>query len=106
MRYFFSVIIVVFFLMGCSSSTSWAFEFIRYNDVNYKVTNEEIKSKNLGEKIGEVKYYLKKEQDGKDMSSNIYPKGTEFYRINGIDKSDAIAVKDDNGKIIKLVADK
>lgn len=104
MKYLLSVIIFIF-LVGCSSSTSWAYQFLKYNDVHYIVTEEKVEIYDLGEKLGEVKYYLEEEQNSKDLSSNIYPKGTEFYEINGISSLEAIAVKDVEGEIIKLVAE-
>ena len=104
MKYLMAVIIVIF-LVGCSSFTSWAYQFLKYNDVHYIVTEKEVESYDLGVKLGEVEYYLKEEQDSKELSSNIYPKGTEFFEINGISSAEAIAVKDVEGKIIKLVAE-
>ena len=93
------------FFTGCSSSTSWAFQFVKYNGVNYIVTNEEISEEEIEEKIGEVQKYLETEQNSVDLSSNIYPKGTEIYSIKGINVEEHIAVKDNRGKIIKLIAD-
>lgn len=96
---------LVFLLIGCNSSTSWAFQFVKYNDTNYIVTEEELETNNLGEEIGEVKYHLENEKESKELSSNIYPVGTKIYTINDIDISKAIAVINEEGKIIKLIAE-
>ncbi|MGY3718639.1 hypothetical protein ACWE42_24300 [Sutcliffiella cohnii] len=93
------------FFSGCSSSTSWAFQFVNYNGVNYILTDEEVSEEEIEEKIGEVQQYLETEQDSLDLSSNIYPKGTEIYSIKGIKVEEHIAVKDKEGKIVKLDAD-
>ena len=104
MRLFFTVFMVIF-LVGCSSSASWAFQFIKYNDTHYIVTEEKIESNLLGEKLGEVKHFLEEERDSRDLSSNIYREGTEFFEINGTSSSEAIAVKNGQGEIVKLVAE-
>lgn len=91
----------VLLLTGCNSSHSWAFQFIKYNGVNYIVKEEEVESSILGAKIDEVKYYLDNEQDSKDLSSNYYQAGTDFFEIEGVDISKAIAVKEKD-KMIKL----
>jgi len=69
------------------------------------VTEEVLENDQLGEKLGEVKYRLNNEQDSKELSSNIYPVGTKIYAINNIDISKAIAVVNEEGKIIKLVVE-
>lgn len=104
MKKYIRLFMLFFLLTGCSSSPSWAFHFIKYNNVNYIVTENEVKSSDLGGKIGEITHFLEDEQDSVDMSSNYYPKGTEFFEIKGIDKKEAIAVKE-NEKIIKLEAE-
>ncbi|MEB2278663.1 hypothetical protein LAV73_01405 [Lysinibacillus xylanilyticus] len=95
----------IFLLIGCNSSSSWAFQFVKYNNTHYIMTEEVLENNQLGEKLGEVKYDLNKEQDSKELSSNIYPVGTKIYAINNIDTSKAIAVVNEEGEIIKLVAE-
>lgn len=65
------VLILVFLslsLVGCNNDheirtndsnnpdeASWAYRFIKYNDVSYQITNQEVEKSYVGEKIGEVK---------------------------------------------------
>lgn len=93
--------LLVLILIGCSSK-SWIASFVKYNDTIY-VTDEAVEQ--VGNKIGEVKYFLKEEMDAKDLSSNEYPVGTEIYEIEGIDVEDAIAIKNSEGEYIKLIPD-
>lgn len=90
----------IILLVGCSSNNSWISHFVKYEGNLYNETNEEIDK--VGNKLGEVEFYLEKETDAQNFSSNFYSKGTEIYEIDGVNTSDAIAVKVDN-KYIKLV---
>ncbi|MFJ7916916.1 MULTISPECIES: hypothetical protein [unclassified Lysinibacillus] len=103
--FYFCCFLLIFLLIGCNSSSSWAFQFVKYNNAHYIVTEEVLENDQLGEKLGEVKYRLNNEQDSKELSSNIYPVGTKIYAINNIDISKAIAVVNEEGKIIKLVVE-
>lgn len=103
--FYFCSFLLIFLLIGCNSSNSWAFQFVKYNNAHYIVTAEVLEKNELGEKLGEVKYYLKNEQDSKELSSNVYPVGTKIYAINNIDISKAIAVDNEKGEIIKLVVE-
>ncbi|MEY9975026.1 hypothetical protein ABH966_005450 [Lysinibacillus sp. RC46] len=103
--FYFCCFLLIFLLIGCNSSSSWAFQFVKYNNTHYIVTEEVLENDQLGEKLGEVKYHLNNEQDSKELSSNIYPVGTKIYAINNIDISKAIAVVNEDGKLIKLVVE-
>jgi len=87
---------------GCSSQASWIYDFVKYEDVFYKVTEEKVE--NVGEKLGEVTSYLDMEGEAPNLSSNVYDVGTEIYSIEGIDVKEAIAVKVKDGEFIKLIA--
>jgi len=93
----------LFLLIGCSSN-SWISSFVKYNGIFYSVTDEDIDE--IGDKLGEVKYFLDKEGNAENFSSNTYPVGTEIYIINGINIEEAIAIKDSDGKYVKLISDK
>lgn len=96
---------LVFCLVGCNSSASWAYEFIKFNDTKYIVTEEKVESNILGQKLGEVKHFLDEDGDSSELSSNVYREGTDFFEIKGISSSEAIAVKFGQGESIKLVAE-
>ncbi|MGE7949896.1 hypothetical protein [Lysinibacillus sp. NPDC093688] len=103
--FYFCCFLLIFLLIGCNASSSWAFQFVKYNNTHYIMTEGVLENKQLGEKLSDVKYHLNKEQDSKELSSNIYPVGTKIYAINNIDISKAIAVVNEKGEIIKLVAE-
>ena len=71
-------------------ATSWAYEFVVYNDAVYVVTGEA--EGEVGEKLGEVTYYSDMYTHSGNFS-NHYPKGTEYYEIIGVDPSEMIAVR-------------
>ena len=71
-------------------ATSWAYEFVVYNDAVYVVTSEA--EGEVGEKLGEVTYYSDMYTHSGNFS-NHYPKGTEYYEIIGVDPSEMIAVR-------------
>ena len=51
---------------------------------------------NIDKEIGEVRKYSDMESYGGNFS-NVYPKGTKYYSILGVNTEVAIAVKDENG---------
>lgn len=96
----------ILLLAGCSSEKSWAYEFVKFNDVSYTLTEENLESGDIGGEIGEVKEYLKSEKNPPNFSSNVYKKGTKLFKINKVDSSNAIAVKLEDGTFKKLEANK
>lgn len=38
-----------------SEEASWAYRFVKFNDVSYQITDKEVEKSLVGEKIGEVK---------------------------------------------------
>jgi len=100
------LVILVFIIMatGCgrNSSASWAFQFVVLNNNTYQVTDEIISQDKIEEKIGEVTHYSDKEGTYSNGFSNKYEKGTELYKIKGMDVNKYIAVKESDHIYIKL----
>lgn len=72
------------------------------NDGKVYVISDELVDPNLiGSKIGEVTKYSDMEGTYSGNFSNRYPKGTDYYEIEGVDVNDAIAVKERLGLFIK-----
>lgn len=96
-------IIVTLLFAGCINSTaSWAYPLVTYNGNTYIVSNENVE--NIGEKLGDIKYYSTNEHGFKDnLFSNCYKVGTELYSIENTSISDAIAVKTSGAKYMKLL---
>jgi hypothetical protein len=106
-----SIYLTVSFLSGCdskqlnnkgiatSSAASWAFEFVVYNGHIYKVTADKVI--NVGKEIGTVTNYSDTEGTYTGNFSNIYPVGTKYYEIQGIDTNKSIAIKLKGGGYIR-----
>lgn len=89
-----------------TGSVDWAFNFIHWKGTSYSVTEEKVPQSKIEEKLGEVQKYSDDENfSSRYTYSNIYPVGTEFYKIKSISKNDAIAVKT-NEDFFKLVKTK
>ncbi|WP_214712932.1 MULTISPECIES: hypothetical protein [unclassified Exiguobacterium] len=101
------IVSVCFLLVGCNTtSSSWAFDFVKYNNTHYIPTENKINNEDLGEKIGQVETFLDQESDSINLSSNKFAEGTEIYSIQGIDIKEEIAVVEKNGKVSRLEAEK
>lgn len=99
----FSLLIVVFFSIfttACnqekqstvSSSNSWAFDFITWNNTIYKETNKLVDK--VGPQIGSVTSFATQEDHlYHGTYSNKFEVGTKIYSIEGIKTTQAIAVK-------------
>lgn len=79
-------------------STSWAYPFVVWNDSVYVVSEETVLD--VEKEIGKVTKYSDMEQYSGNFS-NVYPKGTKYYSIKGINTSVAIAVESSEGQYIK-----
>lgn len=103
-KLFLGIIAVIIITVGCNrnSSTSWAFQFVVLNNITYQVTDEKIEQEAIEMKIGKVTKYSDKEGAYSNGFSNKYKKGTELFKIKGIDISKYIAVKDTDNTYIKL----
>ena len=71
-------------------ATSWAYEFVVYNNNTYEVTREKVAQ--VGDKLGEVTAYSDMDVLSGNFS-NRYKVGTAYYKIIGVDVSEAIAVE-------------
>ncbi|WP_204758494.1 hypothetical protein [Lentibacillus sediminis] len=93
-----------------SSEESWAYSFVRWDNTSYVTSGaEELDKNQIGEEIGSVKTYST-DDTGYDMLdpyeenfSNEFPVGTTYYKINGVDTNEAIAVEIGDGSFIKAV---
>ena len=75
------------------ASASWAYPFVVYSGHIYRVTEQAIQPKDVGQKIGKVTKYSHREGTYRGNFSNMYPKGTGYYAIQGRSSHEAIAVR-------------
>ena len=100
-RLFLFTAIVVFSLFPCHvMATSWAYPFVVWDDYIYVISDEYVEK--INKEIGEVTKYSDMEQYEGNFS-NVYPKGTKYYSIDGIDTDTAIAIHIGNGLYIKAI---
>jgi len=102
-------------LTGCSlddgesdneiqTSNAWVYHFVKWENENYVVTEEEVNEEKIGAEIGEVTFYSHKESsDTSGNFSNKYEEGTKYYEITDINQNEAIAIKVQEGKYIKAI---
>ena len=106
--YFFSVVIAIVFLSGCSkivfnkSSADWAFGFVVWDGYIYQLSDEYVDE--IDEEIGKVTKYSDTERTYSGNFSNVYEKGTKYYAMQGISTEEAIAIEED-GKYRKAIRD-
>ncbi|AQQ52609.1 hypothetical protein [Planococcus lenghuensis] len=97
--------ISLFFLsVPAVSALEWANFFVVWDGNIYEITEEEIPSSKIGERIGEVT------SQANDMTgdffgnaSNYFPTGTDYFTIDGFSANTAIAVETEEGKWIRAV---
>lgn len=70
-----------------ANATSWAYPFVVWDNYIYVMSDENVK--NIDKEIGEVTKYSDMEQYGGNFS-NVYPKGTKYYSIVGINTDDTM----------------
>lgn len=86
------------------SSASWVYQFVKWENESYVVTEEEVNKDNIGAEIGEVTFYSDEESaDTSGNFSNVFEEGTKYYEITNIDKKEAIAIKVEEEKFIKAI---
>ena len=73
----------------------WTYTFVVWDNSIYVITEEIVT--NIEKEIGEVTKYSDLEQYRGNFS-NIFPKGTKYYLINGVDTHIAIAIQKSDGK--------
>lgn len=88
------LICVLFATSLSAQALSWAISFVVWKGNTYEVTEEKVNESEVGKVIGKVK------MQANDMTgeyygdaSNIYPRGTKYYAINGISTNSAFAVE-------------
>lgn len=91
-------LVLVFMVSFSVHALSWAYGFVVWEGKVYEVKQEEVVAKSkVGKVLGKVKtkpndmtgnYY--------GNASNLYPIGTTYYEIKGIETFEAIAVKEEN----------
>ncbi|WP_213583531.1 hypothetical protein [Paenibacillus sp. J2TS4] len=93
--------VIIYFSVVSTLDASWAYSFVVYNGNIYVITQEEVEEDQLKRKIGQVTSYTDREGTYRGNFSNTFPKGTQYYEINGVDVSEAIAVKTEKAVYIK-----
>ncbi|MDR9853997.1 hypothetical protein RJP21_10330 [Paenibacillus sp. VCA1] len=83
------------------ASNSWAFDFVRWNDKLYRLTDEDITP--IDREIGAVESFIDDENIvGHGVYSNTFAEGTKLYSIPNVRTEDAIAVEA-NGGYLKMI---
>ncbi|MGD6830945.1 hypothetical protein ACQCT5_02190 [Sutcliffiella halmapala] len=85
---------------GKASATSWAYPFVVYEGYMYVVSEESVGEVEVEKKIGSVTEYSDMESLPGNFS-NIYPSGTKYYSIKGVNPEDMIAVEESEGIYLK-----
>lgn len=93
---------------ACSNhdgKADWAYGFIKWKGISYKVTGEKLDKSDIAAKLGQVESYTNDENFSSRLTySNKYPAGTEFFKINGLPEKEAIAIAvESTDGYIKLV---
>lgn len=96
------VSLLLVFFIGCTLLVSttfakWAYAFVVYDGNVYVISEAHVDP----EQIGKVTKYSDIEGTYSGNFSNQFPKGTEYYEINGVKTKEAIAVKESEGVFIK-----
>lgn len=101
--------IVIVFILSISilfpnkSSASWAYAFVVWDDYVYVITDVQVDE--VDKEIGHVTKYSDREGTYSGNFSNVYPKGTKYYSIQGINTEEAIAIQEDDGTYIQATRD-
>lgn len=99
------LLIIIFIVSACNgsnkgeviSSKSWAYDFVVFNNVTYKLTDQKLKDSDLGGKLGVIETKLDSETGGyRGTYTNAYEIGTEIFSIKDKDISEVIAIKVEN----------
>ena len=85
-------------LISCAllpqASADWAASFVVYNGGMYTVTEEEIPSESIGDRIGQVTHYSDEEGTYSGNFSNRFPEGTPYYAIqDGLERDRRLAAR-------------
>lgn len=90
-------------LFPIKSLADWAYAFVVWDDYVYVITEERVVE--VDKKIGHVTKYSDREGTYFGNFSNVYPKGTKYYSIQGISMDEAIAIQEEDGQYIKATRD-
>lgn len=74
-----------------------AYEFVVHEGKVYEVTTQEILPEDVGTAIGEVMTMSTEIENG---ASNVFPVGTFYYEVQGIDRRETIAVEKEPGVFV------
>lgn len=101
-KYFFRYVIVflvcTYILLPSKTFANWAYQFVVWDGYVYVITDEVVNE--VKRQIGHVTKYSDMEGTYTGNFSNVYPKGTKYYSILGVDTDEAIAVEDESGHYI------
>ncbi|TMW73911.1 hypothetical protein [Alteribacter natronophilus] len=80
---------------------SWGHDFVVWDGNVYEVTDEEVDPEDVTGQIGSVRTQAD-EYTGSYFgnASNAYPKGTPYFSIDGVSDQEAIAVQDENNRLL------
>lgn len=90
-------------LVMCSSPAavaSWAYPFVVNDGKIFVVSEDRVEESTLGDVVGKVTYHTDQEGTYGGNFSNIYPKGTKYYAIQGIAPESTIAVETQEGYVM------
>ena len=82
-----------------TSSASWAYSFVVWDNYIY-VTSDEVVDQ-IDKEIGEVTFYSTNEGTYSGNFSNRYATGTKYFSIKDVSTDIAIAIKDPDGQYYK-----
>lgn len=94
-------ILLVYVLSATAASASWAFNFVVNDGKTYALSEDTVNKSLLGAKIGQVTYYSDEEGSYGGNFSNVLPKGTPYFSVQGIPVDQAIAVQSMDGTYVK-----
>lgn len=86
-----------------AASASWVYLFVVYDGNVYSITQEHVDPGQIGSRIGKVTKYSDVEGTYSGNFSNRYAKGTPYYEIKGINRKEAIAVKESDSSYVKAI---
>lgn len=88
---------IILFLMLFMTPVSAASDFVVHDGRVYEVSNQEILPEDVGTAIGEVT--LMSEEIGEGVS-NVFPAGTFYFEVQGLDRRQTIAVEKEPGVFV------
>ena len=91
------LIVIILFLIPINAYVIWAYAFVVYNKNVYVITDKKVNSELIDSEIGHVTKYSSHEGTYSGNFSNVYPKGTKYYKIKGTDVNELIAIKEKDG---------